>query len=257
MDFPKYTKKPLSFYEKNNIRIPVFLETKNENVDSASKIGWLTKQVGIYRFAKWCLERFSNYFIDGFIERKISLWLKNYCKYGNMLEVGMGEGKFVKYIPKNCNYMGFDITPRYATKFLEELPENARVFLASADDIPLPNSSIDHLISTEVFEHITKIDKAIDEIYRVCKNGAKFYISIPNNFCYKYVKKGPHPEHVNNWKYQEFIKLLSPRFKVLEGQMKGFWIPIFKKSRYSLQLPLSHPNEYFDTNFFYLLVCVK
>ena len=196
--------------------------------------------------------------VDGFIENQIAKWIKRYNKEDkNILEIGVGRrGKLIKYVKPDQHYIGFDleISPYLPRKYAKRT--NVHFFVGSATDIPLPDSSVDYIWATEVLEHIRGIDSAMNEIYRVCKSNAIILISIPNNYCYKYKKKGSHSDHVNNWSYQEFIKFISPRFQVIEGTMKGWWIPIPIK-KYSFQLSYSHPDEFYNTNFFFVLKCIK
>ncbi|PIR72389.1 MAG: hypothetical protein COU42_01420 [Candidatus Nealsonbacteria bacterium CG10_big_fil_rev_8_21_14_0_10_36_24] len=200
---------------------------------------------------------FTHYCIDGFIENQIKKWMKEYIQKGIILEIGVGQGKLIKYIKPDCIYYGFDIVNLSHLWNKYKKRKNINLFVGSAEHIPLVDNSIDYIISTEVFEHIRNFDKALEEIYRVSKNGTKLIISIPNNFCYKYKKKGPHQDHVNNWRYQEFIDLMAPKFQLIEGKMNGYWLPIFRKSRYSLQIAYHHKLEYYNTNFFFVFECKK
>lgn len=50
------------------------------------------------------------------------------------------------------------------------------------DDLPLKNNLFDAIIATEVLEHTLQLEKAIDEMRRVAKNGAFVYISTPFMF---------------------------------------------------------------------------
>lgn len=249
--FIDYTSKPLKYINYFGIKIPVFLATvKDYKVDSRQSV-IASSLKKLLRFIYKCL-------VDGFIESQIVKWIRRYCKNGgNILEIGAGGGKLIKYVNPNQFYTGFDlkILPRAVRKYGRK--NNISFFIGDATDIPLPDSSVDYIWSTEVLEHITNIKKAMNEIRRVCKDGALLLISIPNNYCYKYKKKGSHPEHVNNWSYQEFVDFVSPGFQVIEGVMKGYWIPILKKSEYSFQLPFSHRDEFYNTNFFFVLKCIK
>jgi ubiquinone/menaquinone biosynthesis C-methylase UbiE len=198
---------------------------------------------------------FTDLFIDGFIHKTVGKFLRRYVVNGSrILEVGVGGGKLIKYIDTKANqFYGFDIYDISPIKSEKEI----NIFVARAEKIPFKKNSFDIVVSTEVFEHIHNFRKAISEIYRICKPGAFLIVSIPNNFCFKYKIKGAHPEHVNNWNYYEFIKLLSSKFTLIEGRMKGFWLPIFMKSKYSIQLNYSHDKEFYNTNFFYVFKCIK
>jgi hypothetical protein len=93
----------------------------------------------------------------------------------------------------------------------------------------------------------------VAEIVRVARPGAVLLCSIPNNFCYMYQCKGPHPDHVNNWSYDGFIRFMEARgLKFREGLQKGYWIPApVWLVRRSYRLPLPVRRERLATHFFY------
>ena len=104
-----------------------------------------------------------------------------------------------------------------------------------------------------------EIDTAVNEIRRTAMPGAVFICSIPNNYCYKYDKKGPHTGHINNWTYDGFIEYMKKNgFELIDGFMKGKWIPFpLWMTKTSYQLPISSKSEYHNTNFFYVFKVVK
>lgn len=193
-------------------------------------------------------------FVDGYIQRAIGHFIRGYVKKGIVLEVGIGGGKLLKYFDfKRCSYFGFDIYDVSAVG----LGRPINLFVASAESIPLADASVDYIVSTEVFEHIPNFPKALREMYRVSKPHGKLIVSIPNLYSIKHDVKGPQPDNFNKWHYREFIDQVSAYFSLLEGRMTGFWIPIFPKMRYSIQIAYSHPDEYYNSNFFYVFECKK
>lgn len=260
-----YSKKP-KYYVGKVIKIPCFLSKKPTEQNHPGYVSFLLRHQFLRMILKKTIEpilvpffsyksMFNYIFVDGYIQRFIGFWIKRYIKGGKVLEIGIGSGKLIKYLDRSKSiYYGldiFDVSP-LASKY-----GNIHLFIASATDIPLTDSSMDYIISTEVLEHIKDMKRVIREIHRICKNKGLLLVSIPNNFSYKYVKKGPHPEHINNWSYKAFIEQLSPYFKLREGRMNGFWIPLFTSSKYSFQIPFSHMNEYYNSNFFYVFENVK
>lgn len=194
-------------------------------------------------------------FVDGFIEYGIGKWIKQLINDNIVfIEVGCGDMSLRKFLRRKICYNAFDISLSELHLKRAFKKGNVNVALASATDIPLDSNLVSLIVSTECFEHIPEIDRAISEIRRVAKPNAKLLCTIPNNYCYKYQKKGPHPEHVNNWSYEEFKEYMNERgFKFIEGYMKGFWIPLpLWLTKTSYQLPISSKNEFYNTNFFYM-----
>lgn len=210
----------------------------------------------------WQAFKLKNYlFVEGFIERGIVGWIKEFMTDNSVfLEVGCGDMSLSRFLPKNIWYNAFDLSlSEFHLRRVLSKESNINVALASATKIPLESSQVSLIVSKEVFEHIPEIDRAIDEIYRVAMPGAKLICSIPNNYCYKYNKKGSHPGHVNNWTYNGFKEfMMSYNFKFLKGYMKGLWIPLpLWLTKTSYQLPISSSEEFYNTNFFYLFEVLK
>lgn len=199
--------------------------------------------------------------IDGFIKREVGSWMRKIVNEKTVfLEVGCGAMNLKRYLPEQICYNAFDISfSEFQLKKMLKKNSNINVALASATDIPLPADEVSLIVSTECFEHIPDIDKAIKELYRVAQRDAILLCSIPNNYCYKYVKKGPHPEHLHSWTYDGFVKYMgSFNFKLLEGFMKGFWIPLpLYLTKTSYHLPLALQNEFYNTHFFYMFEVIK
>lgn len=257
-----YTRQPIG--EIGQIaKIPTFLP----NIAPINQPPWLlfiNRRFRAKPILKFCLRpviwgldyrsTFIYWLVDGYIQRQIGYWIRRYVRGGVVCEIGVGGGKLLKYITRSgCHYVGFDIYDISSVA----LGRPVKLFVASAEDIPLPDASVDFIISTEVFEHIPNFEKAGREIYRILKPKGKLIVSIPNIYSYKYDRKGPDPSNQHSWHYQEFIDELAPYFRVIEGQMKGFWLPFFSKMRYSLQVPFSHPDEYYNTNFFFVFESKK
>lgn len=199
--------------------------------------------------------------VDGFIKREIGKWIKEFANEDTVFcEVGCGNMGLLRYMPHNIYYNAFDISfSEFHLRRILKKRNNINVALTSATEIPLEANSVSLVVTTECFEHIPEIDKAVSEIYRVAMPAAKLLCSIPNNYCCKYQKKGPHPDHVNNWGYDEFKKFMSSRgFKFIRGHMKGLWVPLpLWLTKISYQLSISSKNEYYNTNFFYIFEAGK
>jgi predicted SAM-dependent methyltransferase len=43
----------------------------------------------------------------------------------------------------------------------------------------IPDNSVDEIVSSKTFEHITNLDGLLKEVYRVCKNGAIVRVIVP------------------------------------------------------------------------------
>ena len=199
---------------------------------------------------------YADCFIDGFIEREIGKYINKYItKESVFLEIGCGDMSLRKFVPSNLYYNAFDLrlSDFHVTRVLRS-KRKINICLASATEIPVSANTASLIVSTEAFEHIPEIEKTIQEIKRVSLNKAILICSIPNNYCVKYIEKGPNIQHINNWTFDGFIKFMeSYDLEFIEGFMKGKWIPFPQwLINISYQLPFSSKSEFYNTNFFYV-----
>lgn len=196
-------------------------------------------------------------FCNGWIERKAGRAVRRYLQKDSFfLDVGCGNHfKMAKYLIKKKTYFAFDLKLSPKLPFIRK---TYNVFCASASNIPLFSNVVDVLTCVEVLYEVNHYRAVLDEIYRVCKSDAIVIITIYNAYCYKYEKKGSHPKAINSWKYEEFIEIMQNRgFKLIEGGMQGWWIPILKNRTTSLMIPYESHDEFKNCNFFYVFRCKK
>jgi SAM-dependent methyltransferase len=168
-----------------------------------------------------------------------------------------------RFLPQHICYNALDISLSefHLTRVLKE-PRYNNIAAASATNIPVESNAVNLIVSTECFEHISGVERAVDEIWRISMPRARLICSIPNSYCIMYQKLGPHPEHINHWTFGGFIKFMnSHNFRFIKGFTKGFWVPIpwLRRTGYTpgYQLPISCSNEAYQCNFFYVFEVVK
>ncbi|MEN3940936.1 class I SAM-dependent methyltransferase [Prosthecobacter sp. SYSU 5D2] len=102
---------------------------------------------------------------------------------GVLFDGGAGSGEFVR----RCIELGFDeaIALEYDEENYARLQANAgrlpqvRTMRESLLDIPLPDASVDVVLSTQVLEHITNHERAAAELCRILKPGGFAVITVP------------------------------------------------------------------------------
>lgn len=106
----------------------------------------------------------------------------------NVLDLGCGEGRHsiaVSYSFPNANIFAIDLD----IHSLRAAKEKHRTFLntqpkaiyihSSGHDLPFNDNHFDHIICSEVLEHIPNYTDFLDEIYRVLKPKGYLSISVP------------------------------------------------------------------------------
>lgn len=97
-----------------------------------------------------------------------------------VLEIGCGRGVGLEILlaQGTTQAMGFDLDPnmvRLAQARLARFGDRARVFVGSADTIPVPDGSFDVVVDYGVIHHIPDWPQTLHEIARVLKPGGVFY----------------------------------------------------------------------------------
>lgn len=146
--------------------------------------------------SKWNKLHSEKRFRPKYPEDDIVRWLfKNMPPHTNILDDGCGAGRHIMlladndYIPYGIDYSENGVN--YTRELLvynnySQYVNNIQV--ASCDELPFDNNFFDGLISFGVLYYLEecKISKAINEIYRVLKNGGKTVVVVRNKEDYRY-----------------------------------------------------------------------
>ncbi|MDB5572464.1 MAG: type 11 methyltransferase [Hyphomicrobiales bacterium] len=198
--------------------------------------------------------------MGGFIKRHTGILIERYLDAETVfLDAGCGDMALRRFLPRTTAYNAIDLFLKDFHIQRAKRSGNANILHASLTDIPLESNSVNLIASTEVFEHIPDVGKAIQELHRISMNGGMLVGSIPNNYCYKYDKKGKHPAHCNDWTWAEFLDFMTRNgFSLVHSHMVGRWLDLpMWLTKQSYQLPFSQAKEYHNTNFIFAFKVVK
>jgi ubiquinone/menaquinone biosynthesis C-methylase UbiE len=101
----------------------------------------------------------------------------------DMLELGGGSGAFYVHVKDNARTY-VNVEPGRITllgEALERLQDPSYICLkCSAEDIPLPDESLDVILSIASLDHIPEHRKALDEVSRLLRKGGIFILTLNN-----------------------------------------------------------------------------
>lgn len=92
----------------------------------------------------------------------------------NLLDVGCGTGEIlnlVKTLYPAISVYGIDISTKMLKKAKEKLLDKAELYLGDAEHLPFEKDKFDLLICTDSFHHYPNPQKAVNEFYKVLRNG--------------------------------------------------------------------------------------
>jgi ubiquinone/menaquinone biosynthesis C-methylase UbiE len=106
------------------------------------------------------------------------------------LDAGAGKGPYTYVMTSQFKKVySFEYSPseleRLRTNVAGEFgdfPGHVETKQVDLQKIPLPDSSVDFIVCSEVLEHIPDYDEAMSELYRVAAPGAKVVFSMPNRY---------------------------------------------------------------------------
>ncbi|MBN1796649.1 MAG: class I SAM-dependent methyltransferase [Sedimentisphaerales bacterium] len=99
-----------------------------------------------------------------------------------ILEIGCGIGLVVNELTKKgYDIAGTDISTEAIEYGRKKFPEiNLKVH--AAERLPYDDESFDVVLSFDLFEHISEIDKHISQVYRVLKNRGYYLFQTPHKY---------------------------------------------------------------------------
>lgn len=168
-----------------------------------------------------------------------------------VLDIASGEGYGSAMLAdKAARVIGVDISIAaidHARKRYKK--ENLEFRVGSCANIPLPDASVDMVISFETIEHHDQHERMMQEVKRVLRKTGILLISSPDKTNYNYlysVKPGcSNPYHIKELTRQEFAHLLESHFKNIAyfGQRIVYGSSILKESPVSPVLNYWQDNE--------------
>ena len=147
---------------------------------------WLTPKndLSIYTAAEWWSPTSSFSILHRMNEVRVPFFIAHLPTNGSIADLGCGGGLVTEPVGLSGKFhsvQGFDINEASLEKARAHLPATSVVTykLGSIYEIPLPSSSVDGVIVSDVFEHLDDLPKALSEVQRILKpNGVLVFDTI-------------------------------------------------------------------------------
>src|SRR5260221_8761154 len=145
-----------------------------------------------------------------------------------VLDIACGEGYGTKILSKSANKVfGIDIDSASIDHAKKTYGENNIEFICgNVKNIPLPDNSVDVVVSYETIEHIDEgtQNDFLTEIKRVLKKGGILIISTPDktNYTDRYSHKNEF--HIKEFEKDEFVSFLNNHFNRVSSFLQGYEI---------------------------------
>lgn len=132
-----------------------------------------------------------------------------------VLDIACGEGygsSLLATVAKSV--IGIDISETAINHAMAKYKKNNLQFMeGDCTSIPLPDKSIDLVVSFETIEHIQNQEQMISEIVRVLKPNGLLLISSPDKYHYSIETGVNNPFHIKELYEQEFKHMIATTFK--------------------------------------------
>jgi SAM-dependent methyltransferase len=135
-----------------------------------------------------------------------------FVKGKRVLDIACGEGYGAAALQRAgaAHVIGVDVSEAACAHARQKYGIDARQ--GTADNIPVPDKSVDVLISFETIEHVPDPLRFLDECLRVLVTGGRLVISTPNKGIYTWPDAQQNPHHCSEMTEEEFSSALRSRF---------------------------------------------
>ena len=158
-----------------------------------------------------------------------------------ILEVGMGQGNFLKKISRqraDAQLYGIDISRAAIAAVREEDSFKGEFTIGDAQKLPFPTEFFDVVVIMDVLEHLNDPQKAILEAKRVLKPGGIFHFYFPcegqpgtfdwflriTNFLDLRDFTRIHFGHIQHFSQKEIKKIAMPHFSIATITYSTHWV---------------------------------
>jgi SAM-dependent methyltransferase len=151
---------------------------------------------------------------------------------GKVLDVGCGEMPFRSLLPADASYTGIDVASAQAFG----MGSNPDIVAFDGRVIPFPDASFDHVLCTEVLEHVEAPTGLIGEMLRVLRPGGTILVTVPFS---ARVHHAPHD--FQRFTRFQLAKLFDP-FRDVEIEERGDDLAVIANKLVAVAARLAKPR---------------
>lgn len=126
------------------------------------------------RLFAWALARFHGKYEEAVTARKPDLFRG---LSGTVIEIGPGAGANLPHFPRGIRWIGVEPNPfmdPYLNRQAQALGMEIEIRRGTAEHLPMPNGSVDAVVSTLVLCSVRDQQVVLREVLRVLKPGGRF-----------------------------------------------------------------------------------
>jgi ubiquinone/menaquinone biosynthesis C-methylase UbiE/glycosyltransferase involved in cell wall biosynthesis len=141
-----------------------------------------------------------------------------------VLDVACGEGYGSRLLAQRAQKVyGVDISAETVAHAEAKYGGgNLNFLVGAAERIPLPDRSVDAVVSFETIEHVASPEGFLTEILRCLKPDGLLIISSPDQGPYGALNAGPNPFHLHEMTHADFLAKLRERFRYVLAARQRF-----------------------------------
>lgn len=137
--------------------------------------------------------------------------------HDRVLSTSIGTGSDLAFLPRNCDYYGLDLSAgmlKVCQRKMRKLGVSAELFLGQAEYLPFRSESFDMVYQMGGINFFSDPGKAIQEMIRVARNGAKIVIMDETEKVARTLENVPG---INSWFRHQYRPITPPTTHIPAG----------------------------------------
>jgi ubiquinone/menaquinone biosynthesis C-methylase UbiE len=156
-----------------------------------------------------------------------------------VLDIGCGEGNAVLFCARQGAHVVFsDVDAAKIAALIEKVKttpaRKVEGFVSDTMPLPLPGEYATRILATEVLEHTAQPEKIMEELVRVGRPGARYFITVPDSRSEMLQKPFANPvyftqpNHIQIFNKERFVRLVeNSGLNVVRYETWGFYWTFF------------------------------